>query len=60
VLIFVSLGERYAEILADRETHARLGASAWEKILADYMVAAKTGAVADAIIAAVQSCAAIL
>jgi putative membrane protein len=60
VLIFVSLGERYAEILADRETHLRLGASAWEKILADYITAAKTGAVADAIVSAVESCAAIL
>jgi putative membrane protein len=60
VMIFVSLGERYAEILADRETHARLGATTWEKILSDYIAAAKTGAVADAIIAAVESCAAIL
>jgi putative membrane protein len=31
VLFFVSLGERYAEIIADRETHARVGEAAWNR-----------------------------
>ena len=60
VLIFVSLGERYAEILADRETHARIGAAAWDKILADFIAAARSRPVADAVIAAVDACAAVL
>ncbi|HEX3430224.1 MAG TPA: hypothetical protein VHT03_05000 [Rhizomicrobium sp.] len=60
VLIFVSLGERYAQILADRDAHARVGAAAWQKILADTVAAAKTRPVADAVIAAIESCAAAL
>lgn len=59
VLLFVSLEERYAEILADREMHARAGQEAWDKILFDYMAAAKAGRIADGIIAAVNACAAI-
>lgn len=60
VLIFVSLGERYAEILADRETHARIGAAAWEKILGEYIAAARSRPIADAVIGAVRACAAVL
>lgn len=60
VLFFVSLSERYAEILADRETHARIGNAAWDKILRDYISAARSRPVADGVIAAVQACAAVL
>jgi putative membrane protein len=60
VLLFVSLGERYAEILADRETHMHLGPGAWERILSAYLAAAKRGRVADAIVEAVRSCGAVL
>jgi putative membrane protein len=60
VLLFVSLGERYAEILADRETHMRIGAASWDRILADYLADAKNRPVADAIVKAVHSCAAVL
>jgi putative membrane protein len=60
VLLFVSLGERYAEILADRETHMRVGAAAWERVLADYLADAKAQPVAEAIVKAVHSCAAAL
>lgn len=58
VLLFVSLSERYAEILADRETHGRVGQAAWDKILSDYMTAARNGRIADGIVAAVAACAA--
>lgn len=60
VLLFVSLGERYAEILADRETHMRFGAVAWERVLNAYLADAKAKPVADAIIKAIQSCAQVL
>jgi len=60
VLFFVALSERYAEILADRETHARIGAAAWERILGEYITAAKSGPIGEAVIAAVQACAAAL
>lgn len=58
VLFFVSLGERYAEILADGDTHARVGSDAWNKIVADYIATAKRGLIADGIVAAVNACAA--
>lgn len=56
VLFFVSLGERYAEILADRDTHARVGQAAWDKMLRDFIAAARSGRVADGIVAAVDVC----
>ena len=60
VLFFVSLGERYAEILADRETHARIGTATWERVLRDYVTAAKSRPIGDAITAAIAACAAVL
>jgi len=60
VLFFVSLSERYAEILADRETHARIGTAAWKRILGDYVAGAKSRPVADAVAAAIEACAAAL
>lgn len=60
VLIFVSLDERYAEIVADRDTHARVGTEAWNRILADYTVAARQGRIADGIISAIEACSAVI
>jgi putative membrane protein len=60
VLLFVSLGERYAEILADRETHARIGAAAWERIIREFVEAVNSRPIADAIAAAIEACAAVL
>jgi putative membrane protein len=57
VLFFVSLGERYAEIIADRETHARVGDAAWNTIVGDYLAAAKQGRIADGILTAISACA---
>jgi len=60
MLFFVSLGERYAEILADRDTHERVGAARWNRIVADYVDSARGGRVADGIVAAVAACSAVL
>jgi putative membrane protein len=60
VLFFVSLGERYAEILADRDTHARVGATTWNQIVADFVDSAKRGRVTDGIVTAIGSCSALL
>lgn len=57
VLFFVSLGERYAEIIADRETHARVGETAWNEIVGNYIDAAKQGRIADGIVTAIDACA---
>jgi putative membrane protein len=57
ILFFVSLGERYVEILATRDVHAKVGEAAWNAIVADFTAAAKAGRVADGAIAAIQACA---
>jgi putative membrane protein len=58
LLLFVSLGERYAEILADREMHNRVGPDAWNRIVAGLVTAAKSGRIADGIVATIEACAA--
>ena len=60
VLFFVSLGERYVEIIADRDIHARVPEGAWDKIVADFIAAVKSGRLADGFIAALDACAALL
>ena len=60
VLFFASLGERYAEILADRDTHERVGGAQWNRIVADYVDSARRGRIADGIVAAVAACSAVL
>jgi len=60
VLFFVSLGERYVEIIADRDIHARVPEGAWDKIVADFIAAVKAGRLADGFVAAIDACAALL
>ena len=60
ILLFVSLGERYVEIIADRETHAQMPEGTWDKIVADFVETVKTGRVADGILAAVEACGVVL
>ena len=58
VLFFVSLGERYVEILADRETHAKIGEAAWQQIVTAFTIAAKAGQLAEGANACIEACAA--
>lgn len=60
VLFFVSLGERYVEILADRETHERVATGTWEKLVADFVAAVKANRLADGFVTAVEACGATL
>ncbi len=60
VMFFVSIAERYVEILADRDTHALAPAGTWDKIVADFLANVKAGRVADGVLAAIESCGAIL
>jgi len=60
VLLFVSLGERYVEILADRDTHALVPEGTWDQIVAEFLAKVKAGAVADGIIAAIDACGTVL
>jgi putative membrane protein len=60
ILFFVSLGERYAEIIADRDIHARVGTDTWNKIVADFVTAAKQGRIPDGIVSAIAACEGVL
>jgi len=57
LLLFASLGERYVELLADREVHKRVGTEAWNRIVADLVAAARASRIADGIVAAIEACA---
>jgi putative membrane protein len=56
VLLFVSLGERYAELIADREAHTRVGQETWDRIFAGFTAQAQSSHVADAAVAAIEAC----
>lgn len=56
ILLFVSLAERYVEILADRETHAKIGEAAWQQIVSDFTEAAKAGRLAEGALAGIAAC----
>jgi putative membrane protein len=60
ILFFVSLGERYVEIIADHDTHARVPRNVWNKVVGDFTAAIMAGHVADGLLAGIESCGAIL
>jgi putative membrane protein len=60
VLLFVSLGERYVEILADRGTHALVPEGTWDKIVAEFVGSVRAGHVADGILGAIAACGKVL
>jgi putative membrane protein len=60
IVLFVSLGERYVEIVADHETHALAPAGIWNKIVDEFLATVKTGRVADGVLTAIVACGAIL
>ena len=60
ILLFVSLGERYVEIIADHATHALAPAGTWNKIVDEFLATVKAGHVADGVLAAIAACGAIL
>jgi uncharacterized membrane protein len=45
ILFFVSFGERYVEIIADHETHARVPSNVWNKMIGDFTAAVAAGRV---------------
>ena len=60
VLFFVSLGERYVEVIADRDIHSRVASDTWDRLVADFIAAVKAGRLAQGFIAAVETCGDIL
>jgi putative membrane protein len=60
VLFFVSLSERYVEVIADRGIHSLVSDGTWDKIVGDFLANVRAGRVADGVVAAIQACGAIL
>ena len=60
ILFFVSLGEKYAQVLADRPLHELAGEGSFETIVTEFIRQVRAGRMPDAIAVAVQSCGQIL
>jgi len=60
IVLFVSLGERYVELVADRDVNLRIPQKTWDAVIADFTDTARKGRTADAIAAAIEDCAKVL
>ena len=60
VVLFASLGERYVQIIADREVHSRVPQETWDGVVADFTDAARKGRIADGLLGAMESCTKVL
>ena len=60
VLFFVSLAERYAEVIADHTLHQGAGQAAWDRIVAEFLAEAARGRFADGFVKSADACGALL
>ena len=60
VLLFVSLQERYAEVVADAGINQKVGPGTWEDVVATLIAAARTDRLADGFVQAVGTVGALL
>ncbi len=60
VLIFASLAEHYAEIVADSGINAKVTPEVWDRAIAALIAEMKHGRVAEGFIAAIKQCGAVL
>lgn len=60
VLIYVSVAERMAELLADEGIHARVGPQAWERAMASLVEGLRRGEAAAGFITAIGQCGEVL
>jgi putative membrane protein len=60
VLIFASVAERYAEIVADEGINAKVTGEVWDKAIAALIDGIRQGRAADGFIAAIERCGAVL
>lgn len=56
VLLFVSLAERYVEIVADKGIHERIGEARWQGIIDLFVTHVRRGEVVDGFVKAVGAC----
>ncbi|HEY1963079.1 MAG TPA: hypothetical protein VGG69_11720 [Rhizomicrobium sp.] len=57
IVFFASLGERYVEIIASRDLHARVGEEAWNGIVSAFAQRAKQGQLVQGFVDAIEACA---
>ncbi|MDE2183270.1 MAG: hypothetical protein KGJ78_09635 [Alphaproteobacteria bacterium] len=60
IAFFVSLGERYVEVVTDRDVDLKVPQSVWDGIVAEFTKAAKQDRVCDGLLAAIESCTKVL
>ena len=60
VVFFVSLAERYVEIMAERDLHTLAGEAAWQAMVESFVSAVKQGHIADGFVAGLSTCGDIL
>jgi len=60
ILLFVSLGERYVEVVTDRDVDRHVPQSIWDAVIKDFLAEAKAGRIGDALAKAVEACTAAL
>ena len=56
VLFFVSLAERYVEIVADKGIHEKLGEAHWQGIIDRFVDQVRRGRVVDGFVDAIAAC----
>ena len=56
VLFFVSLAERYVEIVADKGIHEKLGEAHWQGIVDAFVAQVRQGRVVDGFVEAIGAC----
>jgi putative membrane protein len=56
VLLFVSLAERYVEIVADKGIHERLGEAHWQGIIGLFVTQVRRGNVVEGFVEAIGAC----
>lgn len=56
VLLFVSLAERYVEIVADKGIHERIGEARWQAIIDGFVAQVRRGRVADGFVETIGAC----
>lgn len=54
VMLFISLAERYVEVMADHGIYAKLDDGVWQEIIDELIVQIKAGKMADGIVAAID------
>ena len=60
ILIYVSVAERFVEILADKGINDRVEAGCWDKIVNRFIVEVREQRIADGFVSAIESCGEVL